>query len=44
MANVVPNLETQRLLLKPLALDDAPAIQAVFPQWEIVRFLASQIP
>ncbi|MBA4222388.1 MAG: GNAT family N-acetyltransferase [Methylobacterium sp.] len=44
MANVVPTLETQRLLLKPLALDDAPAIQAVFPQWEIVRFLASHIP
>lgn len=44
MANIVPSLETERLLLKPLALDDAPAIQAVFPQWEIVRFLDSHIP
>ncbi|CAD5298333.1 N-acetyltransferase [Bosea sp. 62] len=44
MANIVPSLETERLLLKPLALDDAPAIQAIFPQWEIVRFLASHIP
>ncbi len=44
MANVIPNLVTERLLLRPLGLDDAPAIQTVFPQWEIVRFLASHIP
>lgn len=44
MTSVIPDLETQRLLLKPLVLDDAPAIQTLFPQWEIVRFLASHIP
>ncbi|WID95610.1 GNAT family N-acetyltransferase [Bosea vestrisii] len=44
MTNVIPSLETERLLLKPLALDDAPTIQAVFPQWEIVQFLDSHVP
>lgn len=40
----IPTLETPRLILRPLALDDAPAIQAIFPQWEIVRFLAAKVP
>lgn len=44
MTRAIPILETQRLLLNPLTLDDAPAIQATFPQWEIVRFLASHVP
>lgn len=39
-----PPLETERLLLKPLAQDDAPAIQRVFPQWEIVRYLNARVP
>lgn len=43
-SNAIPTLETPRLLLKPLTLRDAPAIQAVFPQWEIVRFLTAQVP
>ena len=38
---MVPVLETPRLWLKPLELADAPAIQALFPHWEIVRCLAS---
>ena len=40
----MPPLETPRLLLCPLTLDDAPEIQRLFPQWEIVRFLASVVP
>lgn len=40
----LPTLHTSRLLLRPLQLDDAPAIQRVFPQWEIVRYLAANIP
>jgi ribosomal-protein-alanine N-acetyltransferase len=28
----------------PLSLDDAPQVQAIFPQWEIVRFLTDQVP
>ncbi len=39
-----PPLETPRLLLRPLALADAPEIQRLFPQWEIVHFLSSVVP
>jgi [ribosomal protein S5]-alanine N-acetyltransferase len=41
---MTPELETPRLLLRPLAIEDAPQIQAIFPQWEIVRYLASKVP
>lgn len=44
MTNVVPTLHTSRLTLPPLALTDAPAVQALFARWEIVAFLASHIP
>jgi RimJ/RimL family protein N-acetyltransferase len=37
-------LETARLLLRPLELADAAATQALFPQWEIVKYLANQVP
>jgi len=40
----VPALATPRLLLRPLTLADAPALQHAFPQWEIVRFLANRVP
>lgn len=43
-AGTITALGTKRLMLRPLVLDDAPAIQATFPQWEIVRFLASHVP
>jgi RimJ/RimL family protein N-acetyltransferase len=36
-------LETERLLLKPLELSDAPQIQQLFPHWEIVRYLANSV-
>ena len=35
----VPTLTTPRLILRPLELADAGAVQALFPHWEIVRFL-----
>ena len=41
---MTPSLETLRLVLRPLALADAEQIQALFPHWEIVRHLASQVP
>ncbi len=41
---MVPALETARLLLRPLVLDDVPALQELFPQWEIVRYLSAQVP
>jgi RimJ/RimL family protein N-acetyltransferase len=39
-----PTLETERLILRPLRLDDAPAIQRQFPVWEIVRYLHAGVP
>ncbi|MBB1201540.1 N-acetyltransferase [Enterobacteriaceae bacterium 89] len=39
-----PELETSRLLLKPLRSEDAVQIQQKFPRWEIVRYLISTVP
>jgi [ribosomal protein S5]-alanine N-acetyltransferase len=39
-----PTLKTKRLWLRPLALKDADKIQKLFPQWEIVKHLARQVP
>jgi ribosomal-protein-alanine N-acetyltransferase len=39
-----PVLETQRLILRPLAPSDAPTLQRRFPRWEIVRHLNGRIP
>ena len=39
-----PLLETPRLVLRPLALADAGAMQARFPRWEIVRLMDAAIP
>lgn len=44
LAAAVPVLTTRRLVLLPLSLADAPAIQAQFPHWEIVRHLAAVVP
>ncbi|HEV2221397.1 MAG TPA: GNAT family N-acetyltransferase [Candidatus Acidoferrales bacterium] len=44
LAQNIPTLETPRLLLRPLELADAPQIQVLFPQWEIVRYLRNAIP
>lgn len=42
--NPIPTLHSPRLLLRPLRLDDADAIQALFPHWDVVRYLAAQVP
>jgi RimJ/RimL family protein N-acetyltransferase len=39
-----PVLTTSRLVLRPLELADADAVQARFPRWEIVRFLDRHVP
>lgn len=36
--------ETQRLILRPLQLDDAAQIQQIFPRWEVVRYLVNRVP
>ncbi len=41
---MTPTLETARLILRPITLEDAAAVQAQFPHWEIVRFLNDKIP
>ena len=40
---MIHRLETPRLELRPLELSDAGQTQVLFPQWEIVRFLASHV-
>ncbi|WP_144172351.1 GNAT family N-acetyltransferase [Pseudomonas sp. Kh13] len=40
----LPTLFTDRLVLTPLQLQDAPIIQALFPQWEVVRYLDRRVP
>jgi [ribosomal protein S5]-alanine N-acetyltransferase len=41
---VIPTLQTARLILHPVSLDDAEQIQRIFPQWEIVRYLTDKVP
>jgi [ribosomal protein S5]-alanine N-acetyltransferase len=40
----IPTFTTARLVLRPLDLSDADAIQALFPRWEIVRYLTRHVP
>src|SRR5260370_37423681 len=44
MTDPIPTITTSRLILRPLELADADAMQDLFPRWEIVRFLASHVP
>src|SRR5438067_11624626 len=37
-------LETDRLILRPVALADAPQVQVLFPRWEIVKYLLNVVP
>jgi len=41
---MTPQLHTDRLLLRPLEIADAEQVQILFPQWEIVRYLANRVP
>jgi len=41
---VIPTLETERLILRPLVLEDAEQTQVLFPHWDIVKYLAAPIP
>lgn len=44
MSAPASELVTKRLLLRPLVLEDHVAIQALFPQWRIVRHLNAFVP
>jgi ribosomal-protein-alanine N-acetyltransferase len=41
---MTPELETTRLILKPLQLADAEQVQKLFSQWEVVRYLNAAVP
>ena len=41
---MTPILETRRLVLRPLTIEDAPRAQELFPHWEIVQYLAAVVP
>src|SRR5580698_5465690 len=47
-AGILPSmtveLQTGRLILRPLQLEDAEQVQQLFPQWEIVKHLNNRIP
>ena len=40
----LPTLPTSRLVLQPLQLSDAPAIQRRFAHWQVVRYLNAVVP
>lgn len=42
--DTIPVLQTRRLILTPLQLSDAPAIQQLFPHSDVVRYLDSRVP
>src|SRR6202047_2632326 len=44
MTTAIPTITTSRLILRPLDLTDVHAVQALFPRWEIVRFLGTHVP
>ncbi|MGX1185771.1 ribosomal-protein-alanine N-acetyltransferase [Pseudomonas sp. F-14 TE3623] len=42
--HAAPTLYTERLILRPLELADAEAIQQQFPHWDVVRYLNVLVP
>jgi ribosomal-protein-alanine N-acetyltransferase len=41
---MTPELQTARLTLRPLQLEDAEQVQQLFPRWEVVQYLKNKIP
>ena len=41
---MIRELETTRLWLRPLCLEDAQQVQPLFAQWDVVRYLNDKVP
>ncbi len=41
---MIPELHTERLILRPVQMADAEQVQQIFPQWEIVKYLNAKVP
>ena len=41
---MTPELRTERLLLRPLQIEDAAQAQVLFAQWEVVKHLNARVP
>jgi [ribosomal protein S5]-alanine N-acetyltransferase len=39
-----PVLETERLILRPMTLEDAPAVQKYFGNWNVIKYLNTVVP
>ncbi len=39
-----PELETPRLLLRPLSKTDSPVIQKYFDNWNIIKYIGAEVP
>jgi ribosomal-protein-alanine N-acetyltransferase len=44
MIQIIPTLNTERLLLKAVTLEDAPAYRKHFVDYEVIQFLSSAVP
>mgnify|MGYP000093998741 CR=1 FL=1 len=40
----IPTLETDRLILRPVSLDDIPSLQRQFNDWEVIKFTRAPWP
>lgn len=43
-SKILPTFHTDRLTLKPLTLEDAPTYQQNFSDYEVIKYLSSQVP
>lgn len=42
--DAIPTLYTERLILRPLVLEDAEGVQQQFAHWQVVRYLNALVP